>query len=73
MASRRGLIFFTEKASPRVEVSFFFTEKTWPLVEALPFPLRCHPLEYEFTCYRLDEIRIVLAFSFGRIIDIDSM
>ena len=56
---RRGLISFTEKA--------------WPRVEALPFPLRWHPLEYEFTCYRLDEIRIVLAFSFGRIIDIDSM
>ena len=57
--ARRGLIFFTEKASPRVE--------------ALPFPLRCHPLEYEFTCYWLDDIRIVLAPSFGGIIDIDSM
>ena len=57
--ARRGLI--------------FFTEKTWPRVEALSFPLRWHSLEHEFTCYRLDEIRIVLAFSFGRIIDIDSM
>ena len=56
---RRGLIFSTEKASPRVE--------------ALPFPLRWHPLEYEFTCYWMGDIRIVLAFSFGKIMDINSM
>ena len=55
----RGLVFSTEKASLRVEV--------------LPFPLRWHPLEYEFTCYWLDDIRIVLAPSFGWIIDIDIM
>ena len=53
----RGLIFFTEKASLRVEV--------------LSFPLRWHPLEYEFTCYWLDDIRIVLAPSFGGLMDID--
>ena len=56
---RRGLVFSTEKASPRVEV--------------LPFPLRWHPLEYEFTCYWLDDIRIMLAVSFGGLMDIGSM
>ena len=55
----RGLIFSTEKASPRVEV--------------LPFPLRWHPLEYEFTCYWLDDIRIVLVDSFERLMDIGSV
>ena len=55
----RGLIFSTEKASPRVE--------------ALPFPLRWHPLEYEFTCYWLDDIRIMLLLSFGWLMDIDRM
>ena len=55
----RGLIFSTEKASPRVEV--------------LPFPLRWHPLEYEFTCYWLDDIRIVLTLPFGWLMDIDRM
>ena len=56
---RRGLISFTEKA--------------WPRVEALPFPLRWHPLEYEFTCYWLDDIRIMLLLSFGWLMDIDRM
>ena len=56
---RRGLVFFSAKASPRVEV--------------LPFLLRWHPLEYKFTCYWLGDIRIILADSFGWLMDIDSM
>ena len=56
---RRGLVFSTEKASLRVE--------------ALPFPLRWHPLEYEFTDYWLRGIRIVLVDSLGRIMDIGSV
>lgn len=82
----RGLVLSLDGPSVCVEVSscpsmghpcglgsHFFIEKTSSRVETLPFPLRWHPLKYRFTCYWMGDIRIVLAFSFGRIMDIDIM